>query len=84
MRAPWKSPSSKDFSWSTLWMNMAALVTVLKYFSGDAVSLEYGSLTYHPGALDPTLVAAVMGTLGGLYGWRRSQEGTAAPAIVKD
>jgi hypothetical protein len=65
-------------------MNLAALVTVLKYFSGDAVSLEYGALSYHPGALDPTLVAAVMGTLGGLYGWRRSQETPSSPGPFKE
>lgn len=71
MRLPWKAPTG-NFSWSTLWMNLAAMVTVLRYALGD------GSVgPWHPGPLDPTLAASVMGTIGGLYGWRRGQENTA-------
>lgn len=74
MRAPWISPSGKDFSWSTLWMNLAAFVTVFKFAFGADLQIDWGALVFHPSALDPAITATVMGSLAGLYGWRRSQE----------
>lgn len=78
MRTPWTSPNG-GFSYTTLWLNLAALITVFRYALGDAT---IGG--YTPGSLDPMLPAAVLGALGTLYYGRRSQESPTAPKTTEE
>lgn len=77
MRPPWKSPSDGRFSYTTLWLNIAYAVTLLRYFIGDASVTIFG-WEYTPTELDSMLPAAVLGAVSGLYYARRGQEGVQA------
>lgn len=72
VRMPWASSSNGSFSYTTIWLNLAALITVVRYAVGEGITI--GSFSWQPGELDATLVAATLGALGALYGYRRTQE----------
>jgi hypothetical protein len=76
MRSPWRSHRG-SFSWTTLWVNLGALITVVRYAVGEGVAI--GPVAWNPGELDSGLAASVMTTLGGLYMGRRWQEGGEKP-----
>jgi len=80
MRLPWRNPHGA-WSWTTLWLNIACLVTVVRYAVGAEVVV--GALDWKPGELDAGLVASILTTIGGLYWGRRWQEGqpTAVPVV---
>ena len=78
MRAPWTGPSG-DWSWTTFWLNFAAFIVIVRFLVG-AGGIEWGTFAWNPGELDGGLVAAVLGSLGALYGYRRTTENGKKPA----
>ena len=77
MRSPWTSPSNGTFSWTTTWLNLAAFITVIRFAMGHQGITLFG-MEYAPGPLNSGVVAAVLASLGGLYGYRRTSEGSTA------
>ncbi len=86
MRAPWTSPSSGSWSWTTFWVNLAAFVTIVRLAVGDGLS--YGDLNWQPGEMEAMLPTGILAALGSLYYGRRKQEngsnGAAATATDED
>jgi hypothetical protein len=72
MRAPWKSASDGKWSWTSLWLNVAALVTCVRFAVGTGVTI--GTFQWAPGEMDPMLPTGILAALGALYSYRRGQE----------
>lgn len=78
VRLPWQSPTDHQFSWTTFWFNLAAMVMLLRFFLGDT-SIDIAGFSWHPGEMESLMPAAILGSLGGVYGMRRYQEKTGTP-----
>ena len=52
-RWPWQSPSDGGFSYTTLWLNIACVITVLRFLVGEQLTI--GSLDWNPGEMDAAL-----------------------------
>jgi hypothetical protein len=82
MRWPWTAPTSaKDFSWTTLWLNIACFITIVRYAVGAGIVI--GSLSWQPGELDAALPGAILAALGALYAYRRGQDNTIAASAAQ-
>lgn len=77
-RAPWRSPSDNTWSWSTLWLNLAAAITCARFLVGQGVS--WGAWAWTPGDMDAALPGAILAALGAIYYGRRRQEGGLPPS----
>jgi hypothetical protein len=73
MRAPWNSPTpAREFSWTTLWLNVAAFITCVRFAVGAGITI--GALSWQPGEMDAALPGAILAALGALYAYRRGQD----------
>ena len=71
-RWPWQSPGDGGFSYTTLWLNIACLITVLRFIAGAELSI--GAMSWSPGEMDAALPGAILAALGAIYWGRRNSE----------
>tara|TARA_Y100000310_G_C20419943_1_gene686191 strand:+ start:497 stop:763 length:267 start_codon:yes stop_codon:yes gene_type:complete len=71
-RFPWSSPSSGEFSYTTLWLNLACAIVVIRFLVGEGLSI--GALDWQPGEMDAALPGAILAALGAIYYGRRNTE----------
>lgn len=71
LRTPWTAPDG-GFSYTTLWLNIACLITVLRFLVGASISI--GGFTWAPGEMNAALPGAILAALGAIYYGRRSSD----------
>lgn len=79
-RLPWLAPD-RNFSWTTLWLNIFCVIIGLRLFAG--AGLTVAGFSWNPGEMDTALPAGILAVVSGLYWARRGQEGAAKPPATQ-